>query len=377
MNRSVITEGIKMHKLKVHLGERSYDILIDNCSLDLIGVECKKLLVRDEVWLISDKNIMKYYEDDLVCAFDKVNVKLNMLNLPCGEATKSINFLEKISDWLIKSGVERGDLIIAFGGGVIGDLVGFVSAVTLRGIDFIQVPTTLLSQVDSSVGGKTGINSKFGKNLIGCFYQPRKVLIFTDVLKTLSERELRSGYSEIIKYGLLGDNSFFSWLEKNGHKVLALESESIHEAIYRSCKIKAEIVSLDERETGSRALLNLGHTFAHAFEAAVGYNNKLLHGEAVSIGLIIAIKISIEMGFCEADILEKVRDHFKNIGLKTRLSDVDFSFPSSDELVNLMLMDKKVTNGLINFVMIKGIGTAFVTNSVDLGLVKDVIDSSR
>ena len=300
-----------------------------------------------------------------------------MFNLPSGESTKSINSLEKITDWLIATGIERGDLIIAFGGGVIGDLVGFASAVTLRGIDFIQVPTTLLSQVDSSVGGKTGINSKYGKNLIGSFHQPKKVFIFTDTLKTLSQRELRSGYSEIIKYGLLGDNSFFSWLEENGHKVLALENESLNEAIYKSCKIKADIVSLDERETGSRALLNLGHTFAHALEAAVGYNNKLLHGESVSIGLIIAVKISTEMQFCEVGIFDKVNEHFKNIGLKTSLSDVDFSFPSSDELVNLMLMDKKVTKGLINFVMIKDIGKAFITNSVDLGLVKDVIDSLR
>ena len=366
-----------MRDLRVNLEARSYNILIGDHPLETIGVECKKFLRRNEVWLISDKNVLKEYKTQLISCFKKSNIKLNLYELPAGERVKSLTFVEKLTDWLIDTGIERGDLVIAFGGGVVGDLVGFVAAVTLRGINFIQVPTTLLAQVDSSVGGKTGINSRFGKNLIGCFYQPKHVLVYTDILKTLSKRDLRSGYSEIIKYGILGDSDFFNWLERNGQKVLLLENESLEEAIFRSCMIKADIVSLDERESGSRALLNLGHTFAHALEAAVGYNDRLLHGEAVSIGIMLAAEVSRRMKFCNATVLERIRKHFNNTGLKTCISEVDFSFPSSDELVNLMFKDKKVTNGLVNFVMLKGIGEAFITNSVDISVVKDTIDYSR
>ena len=366
-----------MRNLRVNLEARSYNILIGDNPLETIGVECKKFLRRNEVWLISDKNVLKEYETRLISCFKKSNIKLNLYELPAGEHVKSLTFFEKLTDWLIDTGIERGDLVIAFGGGVVGDLVGFVAAVTLRGINFIQVPTTLLAQVDSSVGGKTGINSRFGKNLIGCFYQPKHVLVYTDILKTLSERDLRSGYSEIIKYGIIGDNDFFNWLERNGQKVLLLENEFLEEAIFRSCMIKADIVSLDEHESGSRALLNLGHTFAHALEAAVGYNDRLLHGEAVSIGIMLAAEVSRRMKFCNTTVLERIRKHFNKTGLKTFISEVDFSFPSSDELVNLMFKDKKVTNGLMNFVMLKGIGEAFTTNSVDISVVKDTIDYSR
>ena len=365
------------HDLEVNLDRRSYHILIGDNPLSNIATECKNFLVRNEVWIVSDENILKNYKQLLISCFQKANIKVNLFELPAGEHIKSIPYLEKLTDWLIETGIERQDLVIAFGGGVIGDLVGFASAVTLRGVNFIQVPTTLLAQVDSSVGGKTGINSKFGKNMIGCFYQPKQVLIYTETLQTLSKRDLRSGYSEIIKYGLLWDKSFFDWLEKNGKRVLLLENEPLNEAIYRSCMIKAKIVSLDERETGTRALLNLGHTFAHALESAVGYGGQLLHGEAVSVGIVLAADVSGRMGYCTKSTLDQVKKHFVKMGLKTFISEIDFSFPSSEKLVELMLKDKKVNNGLINFVMLKDIGDAFVTSSVDLSLVREALDSSR
>lgn len=365
------------HDLEVNLDRRSYHILIGDNPLSNIATECQNFLVRDEVWIVSDENILKNYRHLLISCFQKANIKVNLFELPAGEHIKSISYLEKLTDWLIETGIERQDLVIAFGGGVIGDLVGFASAVTLRGVNFVQVPTTLLAQVDSSVGGKTGINSKFGKNMIGCFYQPKQVLIYTETLQTLSKRDLRSGYSEIIKYGLLWDKSFFDWLEKNGKRVLLLENEPLNEAIYRSCMIKANIVSLDERETGTRALLNLGHTFAHALESAVGYSGQLLHGEAVSVGIVLATDVSSRMGYCTKSTLDQVKKHFVEMGLKTLISEIDFSFPSSEKLVELMLKDKKVNNGLINFVLLKDIGDAFVTSSVDLSLVREALDSSK
>ena len=284
------------------------------------------------------------------------------MKLPSGEAVKSFSFFEKIVNWLLETGIERDDLIIAFGGGVIGDLVGFAASTTLRGVDFIQIPTTLLSQVDSSVGGKTGINSSFGKNLIGSFHQPCLVLIDTEVLKSLSDRLLRAGYTEIVKYALINNKDFFSWLEKNGHLILAGDKEALRHAIFVSCCSKAEIVSNDERETGQRALLNLGHTFGHAIESINQYKKNINHGEAVSIGIVFALKLSQELKHLDNKKVDNAIKHLKDIGLPTSLPKSIKKNTTLKKFVLAMKKDKKVKRGKINLILLKKIGKAFITN---------------
>ena len=279
-------------------------------------------------------------------------------------------------EWLIAQRVERSDIVVAFGGGVIGDLAGFAAAVLRRGVDFIQIPTSLLAQVDSSVGGKTGINSVLGKNLIGAFHQPKLVLADTDVLNTLPPREFISGYGEVVKYGLLGDAGFFDWLEANGPDMAAgSEAGRIH-AIRRSCEMKADIVARDEKEHGDRALLNLGHTFGHALEAATGYSARLLHGEGVAIGCALAFELSMRLGLCSQEDPSRVREHLAKMGMKKDVSDIEGELPDADGLIALMGQDKKVSDGKIAFILARGIGEAFVEKQVDMSVVKAVLEDA-
>jgi 3-dehydroquinate synthase len=286
--------------------------------------------------------------------------------MEAGEPSKSFAGLEKLCTALLTAGVDRGGLIVALGGGVIGDVTGFSAGVVKRGVAFAQIPTTLLAQVDSSVGGKTAINTPQGKNLIGLFHQPSIVIADTDVLKTLPRRELLAGYAEVVKYGALGDRAFFEWLESNGANALAGNSDAISYAVAHSCRMKAEIVSRDEREAGERALLNLGHTFGHALEAATGYSDRLLHGEGVAIGMALAFRLSVKLGLCPGQDSERVVRHLAAVGLPSSIADIPGPRPSAQVLIEHMGHDKKVRDGTINFILLRGIGEAFVTDKVPI-----------
>jgi shikimate kinase/3-dehydroquinate synthase len=281
-----------------------------------------------------------------------------------GEATKSFRHLANLSERLLEMGLERGDVVLPFGGGVIGDLAGFAAGILRRGVRFVQIPTSLLAQVDSSVGGKTGINTPQGKNLIGVFHQPSLVIADTAVLSTLPPREMRAGYAEVAKYGLLGDAKFFLWLEANWQGVFANSGPALTKAIETSVAAKAAIVARDETETGDRALLNLGHTFGHALEAWTGYSDRLLHGEGIAIGMCMAFRLSEELGICPRGRAERVATHLKAVGLPTRIGDIPQSGADADELQRLMAQDKKVRRGKLAFVLVRDIGEAFVSREV-------------
>jgi 3-dehydroquinate synthase len=281
-----------------------------------------------------------------------------------GEATKSFAELGSLCERLLETGLERGDVVVALGGGVIGDLAGFAAAILRRGVRFVQLPTSLLAQVDSSVGGKTGINTPQGKNLIGAFHQPSLVIADTALLATLPPRELRAGYAEVAKYGLLGDAGFFGWLEANSSRLMALEASVIAHAVARSVEMKARIVERDETETGERMLLNLGHTFGHALEAFTGYSSRLLHGEGVAIGICLAIRLSEELGHCPPQTAARVAAHLKATGLPTNVADIPGGGPDAATFVRLMGQDKKVADGQLTFILVRAIGDAFVTRDV-------------
>jgi len=295
--------------------------------------------------------------------------------MPPGEGSKSFLGLEKLSGDLLNSGVDRGGLIVALGGGVIGDLTGFAAGILKRGVAFAQVPTTLLAQVDSSVGGKTAINAPQGKNLIGLFHQPRIVIADTALLATLPRRELLAGYAEVVKYGALGDADFFEWLEANGVKALAGDSDALIHAVAHSCRMKAAIVARDERETGERALLNLGHTFGHALEAATGFSDRLIHGEGVAIGMALAFQLSVRLGLAPGQDAERFVRHLKAAGLPSAISDIPGPRPATDDLIAAMGHDKKVKDGKLTFILLKGLGRSFVTSDVPLGAVRDVLNA--
>ena len=303
----------------------------------------------------------------------EAGIEVSSLVLPAGEATKCWARLEEVVEWLLAEKIERDDMVVALGGGVIGDLVGFAAAIMRRGVDFVQVPTSLLVQVDSSVGGKTGINSPVGKNLIGAFHQPRLVLADTEVLATLSEREFLSGYGEVAKYGLLGDADFFDWLEQNAKDMRQGDLAARIHAVRRSCEMKAEIVARDEEERGDRALLNLGHTFGHALEAATGYSQRLLHGEGVAIGCALAFETSMRLGLCSQEAPSRVRAHFRDMGMMTDIADIPGALPDADGLLALMGRDKKVRAGEITFILARDIGSAEIMRGVDLDVVRGVL----
>ncbi len=353
----------------VALGARSYDIVIGRGQLATLGERIATLRPGAKVAIVSDENVAKHHLDAAVAAVAKVTNQAATIVVPPGESTKSFAHLAAVCDDLIAHRIERNDLVIALGGGVIGDLAGFAAAIVRRGLDYVQVPTTLLAQVDSSVGGKTAIDSPQGKNLIGAFHQPVLVIADTALLDTLPVREFRAGYAEVAKYGLLGDAAFFAWLEANWQDVFAGGPAREH-AIATSCRAKAGIVSRDERETGERMLLNLGHTFGHALEAAAGFSERLLHGEAISIGMALAFEFSARRGLLpQADAARAAR-HLAAVGLPTRLSQVSGGLPDIDRLMELIAQDKKVKRGTLTFILVRAIGEAFVERDVDSAEVR-------
>jgi 3-dehydroquinate synthase len=348
----------------VDLGARSYEIAIGAGLLTQAGERIKPFLKRPLVAIVTDSNVAARHLDHLQESLRKADIRAPAIVLPAGEATKSYQHLAETCDGLLSAGIERRDMIIALGGGVIGDLAGFAAAILRRGVDFIQIPTTLLAQVDSSVGGKTGINSAHGKNLIGAFHQPKSVLIDIALLDTLPKRELAAGYAEVAKYGLLGDAPFFSWLESNAPALFAGDAQARIKAITTSCEMKARIVAEDETETGVRALLNLGHTFGHALEAATGYSSRLLHGEAVAIGMAQAFRFSERQKLCAQGTAARIEAHLRSVGLPTRLSDIPGDLPGPEKLLDIMRQDKKAVAGKLTFILVRGIGEAFITRDV-------------
>lgn len=369
--------GLDTNIVTIDLGLRSYDIYIGSGLLFRVAELIPSDVEGARFFIVTDVNVEPYALKikDVLLAEKAAGVEL--LVLPAGERTKSFRSVEKITDWLLEHRVSRDSCVLAVGGGVIGDVTGFAASIVMRGVPYIQVPTTLLAQVDSSVGGKTGINTGRGKNLVGSFYQPGAVVIDVDTLKTLPRRELLAGYAEVLKYGLIRDSSFFSWLEQNGKHVCHADEVSLAYAIETSTKAKAEVVESDEREEGHRALLNLGHTFGHALEAAAGYDGSLLHGEAVAIGMVMAFDLSVRMGICEREDLERVERHLVKIGLPTRASDIRPSIKVGvDGLLETMRLDKKVKKGKMRFIVVNGIGEAFMEDDVPESLVRAVLKES-
>ena len=362
--------------VEVALGARSYPIFIQD-GLIADAAERLSLYARDRrLIVISDDNVWAAQGEKLASGLAEAGLTAETIILPAGEATKSWTMLERLIDRLLALGIERSDHIVAFGGGVIGDLVGFAAAIVNRGCGFVQIPTTLLAQVDSSVGGKTAINVSAGKNLVGAFHQPAAVLIDPACLDTLPPRELRAGYAEVVKYGLIDNPDFFAWCETNGAALLAGDSTARHHAILTSVKAKAAIVGEDERETkGQRALLNLGHTFGHALEAETGFSDRLLHGEAVAAGMALAFAFSAGRGLCDPAEAARVRAHLQASGLPVEPGQIGIK-ASGKRLVEHMMHDKKKSGGRLPFILARGIGQAFVDKSVALAEVETFLDAT-
>lgn len=350
--------------VRVELADRSYDILIGPGLIAAAGREIAGRLKGRKIAVITDENVAPIYLDNFLAALKAEGIDAVSLVLPAGEKTKSFEHLISVCDSVLAARIERNDAVVALGGGVIGDLTGFAAGIARRGSRFIQVPTSLLAQVDSSVGGKTGINSPHGKNLIGVFHQPDLVLADTDVLDTLSPREFRAGYAEVAKYGLIDKPDFFAWLEKNWQAVFAGGDARI-EAIATSCQAKADVVAADERENGQRALLNLGHTFGHALEAATQYDSaRLVHGEGVSIGMVLAHQFSARMNLCSPDDGKRVEKHLRDVGLPTMMDEIPGGLPPAGVLMDAIAQDKKVKGGKLTFILTRGVGQSFVADDV-------------
>jgi 3-dehydroquinate synthase len=362
-------------RVAVDLGARSYDILVGGGLLDEAGRHVRPLLALKRTVLITDANVAPLYAERVARSLAAEGVVCETIVLAPGEGAKSFTMLEELLERLLESGAERGMTLIALGGGVIGDLVGFTASVLLRGIDFIQIPTTLLAQIDSSVGGKTGINSRHGKNLIGSFHQPRLVLTDTETLDSLPGRELAAGYAEMVKYGLIDDADFFAWLEDHGAKLLAGDAAARRHAIAHCCRAKARIVAEDEREGGRRALLNLGHTFGHALEAECGFGETLLHGEAVALGTVLAFDLSRRLGLCDAGEAERVVKHLTTLGLPVSATALPARARRRDALLDHMSRDKKVTDGRLRLVLVRGIGAAFLTDEASRDEIAATLDA--
>lgn len=348
----------------VPLGNRAYDVHIGPGLLAQSGALVAPLLRRPRVAVITDENVAALHLDALRDGLAAAGITMQALALPPGEATKSWPHLTRCVEWLLEQKIERSDMVLALGGGVIGDLAGFAAAILRRGVRFVQLPTSLLAQVDSSVGGKTGINAIHGKNLIGAFHQPSLVLADTDVLSSLSPRDFLAGYGEVVKYGLLGDYEFYQWLEGNASRAASGDMATRIKAVTRSVQMKADIVARDETEEGERALLNLGHTFCHALEAATGYSDRLLHGEGVAIGCALAFDLSARLGLCPQEEPSRLRAHLRQMKMKADLSDIPGELPDADALITLMAQDKKVSDGRLTFILARGIGQAFITKDV-------------
>jgi len=350
--------------VKVPLGERGYDIAIGRGLIRELGTRIAALRPGAAVAVVSDETVAARYLGQAEAVLNAAGVRSTRIVVPAGEASKSWRVLEGVCEQVLAARIERGDLVVALGGGVVGDLAGFAAAIVRRGLSVVQVPTTLLAQVDSSVGGKTGINSAHGKNQIGAFYQPILVIADTGLLDTLPVREFRAGYAEVVKYGLIGDAGFFAWLEANWRDVLSGGPAREH-AIATSCRAKAITVANDERESGERALLNLGHTFGHALEAAAGFSDRLLHGEAVAIGMALAFAFSARRGLVAPADVARVERHLATVGLPTKPSDVPGARPDVDGLMKLMSQDKKTRRGKLTLILARGIGASFVAADSD------------
>jgi 3-dehydroquinate synthase len=338
-----------------------------------VGAEIAPMLRRPRVSVLTDETVGALHLDALRAGLEAQGISMQSLALPAGENTKGWPQFSRAVEWLLAQQVERNDMVVAFGGGVIGDLAGFAAAVLRRGVRFVQIPTTLLAQVDSSVGGKTGINTAQGKNLVGAFHQPSLVLADIDILASLPARDFLAGYGEVVKYGLLGDANFFEWLELNAPAMVAGDASVRHYAVKRSVEMKAEIVVRDETEQGDRALLNLGHTFCHALEAATGYSDRLLHGEGVAIGCALAFELSARMGLCSQETPSRVRAHLHALGTKVDLADIAGDLPDADGLLALMAQDKKVQDGRLRFILARGIGQSFVCDDVPGPLLHQIL----
>jgi 3-dehydroquinate synthase len=348
----------------VALGERSYDIVIGRGELTALGRKIAALRPGAKAAIVTDETVARHHLAATEAALAAAGIGASSVTVPPGESSKSFPVLERVCEALIAARIERGDLVVALGGGVIGDLAGLAAALVRRGMDYVQVPTTLLAQVDSAVGGKTAVDSRHGKNLIGAFHQPALVVADTALLDTLPARQFRAGYAEVAKYGLLGDAAFFAWLEANWREVFAGGPAREH-AIAVSCRMKAAIVGRDERETGERALLNLGHTFGHAFEAAAGFSDRLLHGEAISLGMALAFAFSAKRALLPTAEAERVERHLAAVGLPVRSSAIAGGAPDADRLMDLIAQDKKVTRGTLTFILARGIGASFIARDID------------
>jgi 3-dehydroquinate synthase len=360
----------------VALGERAYDIVIGRDVLQSLGVRVAALRPGARTAIVTDRNVARHWLEKTEASLAEAGVATSRIIVDEGEGSKTYAGLEQVSEALISAKIERNDLVVALGGGVIGDLAGFAAAILRRGVDLVQVPTSLLAQVDSSVGGKTGINSPQGKNLLGAFHQPLLVVADTVVLDTLPPRQFRAGYAEIAKYGVLGDEAFLAWLEANHADIFAGGAAREH-AIATSCRAKAAVVARDERETGERALLNLGHTFGHALEAATGFSERLFHGEGVSIGMVLAAEFSADLGMISESDATRVRRHLAEVGLPTHLQDIaGFSqegLADADALMALMAQDKKVKRGRLTFILLEAVGRAVIAADVEPTRVRDFL----
>lgn len=370
---SLATDGIET--LHVPMGERSYDIHVGDGAVARAGDILKDVLRAPRVVIVTDENVAPDWLEPLQQSLESADIRQRAVVLPPGEHTKSMQHLETLLDDLLEHNIDRKTTLIALGGGVIGDLTGFAAAVVMRGVDFVQVPTTLLSQVDSSVGGKTGIDTRHGKNLVGAFHQPRAVITDTLTLDTLPMRERLCGYAEVVKYGVINDREFFDWLQENGKKVLDGDAAARREAVLRSCANKAEIVAADEREAGLRALLNLGHTFGHALEAQVGFEDKLKHGEAVAIGMVMALDLSVRLAMINEADRYLLSDHLTDVGLPTDLNGLAGDNWTADVLLEHMGRDKKTQDGKLTFILARAIGNSFVANDIDRETVRAVLDA--
>ncbi|HEY2446333.1 MAG TPA: 3-dehydroquinate synthase [Rhizomicrobium sp.] len=359
-------------QVSVLLGDRSYAVHVGSGLMDRAGALLAPF-ARGAVTIVTDRNVAGLHLDRFAIALRKSGIEPQPIVIDPGENTKSFRGFEQLANALLSANVERDGLIVAFGGGVVGDLAGFAAGVLKRGVAYAQVPTTLLAQVDSSVGGKTAINTPHGKNLVGLFHQPRIVIADTAFLTTLPRREYFAGYSEVVKYGALGDADFFAWLESHVAQLNDREAGTLVHAVAQSCRTKARIVGRDERETGERALLNLGHTFAHALEAATGYSDRLIHGEAVAIGLVLALQLSAHLGFCAPSEAERLERHLRAMSLPVRIAEIPGPRPDADELIAYMAHDKKSRGGRMSFVLVHGIGRAFTTSDVAVDALRALL----
>lgn len=369
-----MTELAEPLRVTVDLGERCYDILIGAGLVTGLGEKLRPLVGRDRVFVLSDETVWSLHGGTLQAALERAGLRAVTLTVAPGEATKNWQQLGLVLDWLLSAGAGRDDVLLAFGGGVVGDLAGLAAALMKRGMNLVQVPTTLLAQVDSSVGGKTAVNSAHGKNLIGAFYQPRLVLADMDLLATLPVRERRAGYAEIVKYGLIDDPDFITWLGSHGADVMALAPDTLAHAVAVSCRAKARIVAADERESGVRALLNLGHTFGHALEAANDYGPALLHGEAVGTGMALALRYSARLGLMNEAACAQAEAILSAGGLQTKLAELAGGPYVAGELAEAMKQDKKARGGKVPLILAKGLGKAFIYPDADLADVSEFLE---